>query len=54
LLPAGIAGLKKAGIALCHQVMTLDRAKLPQSLGMLTGEYLEEVATGLKAAMDLR
>jgi mRNA-degrading endonuclease toxin of MazEF toxin-antitoxin module len=54
LLPAGIAGLKKASIALCHQVTTLDRAKLSQSLGMLTGEYLEEVEAGLKAAMDLQ
>jgi mRNA interferase MazF len=52
-LPAGSAGLKKTSVALCHQVTTLDRAKLSQFCGALSGDLLAQVETGLKAAMDL-
>jgi mRNA-degrading endonuclease toxin of MazEF toxin-antitoxin module len=37
----------------CHQVTTLDRAKLTKKLGALPAESLREVEEGLKAAMDL-
>lgn len=30
---AGVGGLTKDGVALCHQVTTLDRAKLVRRLG---------------------
>jgi mRNA interferase MazF len=33
LLPQGAAGLSKDSVALCHQVTTLDRAKLTQRIG---------------------
>jgi mRNA interferase MazF len=47
------AGLPKDSVALCHQVTTLDRAKLTQRIGELTPTALDEVEQGLKAAMDL-
>lgn len=52
-LPKGAGGLKKASLALCHQVTTLDRAKLTQKIGELSQDLLFLVEDGLKAAMDL-
>ncbi len=53
-LRRGAAGLTRESVALCHQVTTLDRAKLTQLIGELTAIELNEVEDGLKAAMDLR
>jgi mRNA interferase MazF len=47
------AGLPKTSFALCHQVTTLDRAKMTKRIGTLPPESLREVEEGLKAAMDL-
>jgi mRNA-degrading endonuclease toxin of MazEF toxin-antitoxin module len=52
-LAKGAGGLKKSSIALCHQVTTLDRAKLTESVGTLTRDLLHQVEGGLKAALDL-
>jgi mRNA-degrading endonuclease toxin of MazEF toxin-antitoxin module len=52
-IPAGAGGLSKTSFAVCHQVATLDRAKLTKRVGTLPGGVLEEVELGLKAAMDL-
>ena len=52
-IPGGAASLPKTSCALCHQVTTLDRAKLTKRIGALPPEVLREVEGGLKAAMDL-
>lgn len=52
-LSGGAAGLPKASFAVCHQVTTLDRAKMTKRIGALPPEFLREVEEGLKAAMDL-
>jgi mRNA interferase MazF len=52
-LSAGTGGLAKASFAVCHQVTTLDRAKLTKRVGSLPTLALREVEEGLKAAMDL-
>jgi mRNA interferase MazF len=52
-LPKGVGGLTKPSAALCHQVTTLDRAKLTQRLGALSPALLEGIEEGLKAALDL-
>jgi mRNA interferase MazF len=52
-LPKGTGGLKKASLALCHQVTTLDRSKLTKKIGELSKALLTQVEEGLKAAMDL-
>ncbi len=52
-LPAGVAGLSRASAAICHQVTTLDRAKLTARIGLLPAELLLEVDGGLRAALDL-
>jgi len=52
-LPDGAGGLSKMSFAICHQVTTLDRAKLTRRLGVLSSVMLQGVEEGLKAAMDL-
>ena len=52
-LSGAAAGLPKASFAVCHQVTTLDRAKMTKRIGALPPEFLREVDEGLKAAMDL-
>jgi mRNA-degrading endonuclease toxin of MazEF toxin-antitoxin module len=52
-VPRGTAGLAKKCVALCHQVTTLDRAKLTKQVGTLPAPLLGALAEGLKAAMDL-
>lgn len=52
-VPAGSAGLKRPGVALCHQVTTLDRAKLTERIGTLSEDALEALGAGLAAALSL-
>ncbi len=52
-LPAGSGGLPSASNAICHQVTTLDRAKLTSRIGVLAGDLLSQVDAGLRAAMEL-
>lgn len=52
-LPKGAGGLQTDSVALCHQVTTLDRAKLTQYLGTLHQNLLNQIEDGLKAALDL-
>lgn len=52
-LPAGAGGLPRASVAVCHQVTTVDRAKLEKRIGMLPADLLDDVEAGLRAALDL-
>ncbi len=52
-LAGGSTGLPKAGFAVCHQVTTLDRAKLTRKAGALPFELQRDVDAALKAALDL-
>lgn len=52
-LSKGAGGLNNDSVALCHQVTTLDRAKLTQRLGTLSQPLLHQIERGLKAALDL-
>jgi mRNA interferase MazF len=52
-MPAGFAGLTRSSVAVCHQVTTLDRAKLDKRIGVLPPECLSEIEGALKAAMDI-
>ena len=52
-IPGGIAGLAKASVAVCHQVTTLDGAKLSNRIGLLPPDLVENLDDGLKAALDL-
>jgi mRNA interferase MazF len=53
LIPSGEAGLPQDSVALCHQVTTLDRAKLDRLVGTLSPTRLIAVEEGLKVALQL-
>lgn len=53
LLPKGTGGLKEEGVAICHQITTLDRAKLTERIGSLPELALRAVEEGIRAALDL-
>ncbi|MDZ4186374.1 MAG: type II toxin-antitoxin system PemK/MazF family toxin [Desulfuromonadales bacterium] len=53
-IPAGTANLKSDSSALCHQITTLDRAKLVERIGELSTEILVQVEKALLAAVDIR
>jgi mRNA interferase MazF len=52
-LPSGSGGLARSSFALCHQVTTLDRAKLVERVGAVPTSVLATIDAGLRAAMDL-
>lgn len=52
-IPGGAAGLPKSSFAICHQVTTLDRAKLTRRVGAMPPEIMKVVEEGLRAALDL-
>ena len=53
VIPGAVAGLPRTSVAVCHQVTTLDRAKLTRRIGMLPASIARNVDGGLKAALDL-
>ena len=50
--PGTIAPIS-ASVAVCHQVTTLDRAKLSKRIGSLPPDIVEQLDEGLKTALDL-
>ena len=53
VVPKRTGGLQAASVVLCHQVTTLDRAKIGERLGRLPDDYLREVDRGLMAALQI-
>lgn len=54
VLSAGTAGLPGESYAVCHQITTLDRAKLTDKIGALPPEVLTMVEQALLAAVGIR
>jgi mRNA interferase MazF len=52
-LVVGAGGLGRPGVALCHHVTTLDRAKLTERLGALPWAALDQVEAGLRIALGM-
>jgi mRNA interferase MazF len=52
-IPQG-QGMPYRSVALCHQITTLDRAKLTDYIGSLAQNLLNQVETGIKAAIYLK
>jgi mRNA-degrading endonuclease toxin of MazEF toxin-antitoxin module len=52
-MAAGSAGLDRDSVALCHQVTTLDRAKLLRLMGILSPAQLEQVAEALRFSLAI-
>ncbi len=52
-LAAGVGGLERDGVAVCHQVTTLDRGKLTERIGHIPVEVIAKIEDGLKAALGM-
>jgi mRNA interferase MazF len=52
-LRKGAGGLRKASVAVCHQLTTVDRDKLVARWGALGADDLAAVEHGIRAALDL-
>ena len=52
-LAAGTGGLEKDSFALCHQITTLDRRKISSILGALPVTCMDQVAQGIRIAVDI-
>lgn len=52
-LQAGVGGLHHEGVAVCHQVTTLDRGKLTERIGYMPEEVIAQIEDGLKAALGM-
>ena len=52
-LSAGVGGIPKDSVALCHQVTTLDRSKLTSQIGELSESLLNAIGEALKIAQGL-
>ena len=52
-IQSGDGGLERNSVALCHQVTTIDRAKLTHRIGVLSFHTLGNVEAGLRAALNL-
>lgn len=53
-LVTGTAGLPSECCAICHQITTLDRAKLTDRIGRLPQVLLISIENALLAAVDIR
>ena len=53
-IPASALGLAADGLALCHQITTLDRAKLQARVSLLPEAVMATIDEGIKAALALR
>jgi mRNA interferase MazF len=53
-LAAGIGGLADDSVAICHQITTLDRAKLTDRIGALPQLAISAIEKALLAAVDIR
>jgi len=52
-VPRWRAGLERDSVALCHQITTLDRAKLTERVGALPPSLLDAVNAGLSDELSL-
>lgn len=53
LVPAKTSGLPRDSVANVCQVLTVDRGALTERVGRLPSSLLEQVADGLRLALDL-
>lgn len=53
LIPAEEGGLSYDSVALCYQIVVLDRERLQQKLGTLSPDYLLALEQALKYTLEL-
>ncbi len=53
IIPVGEGGLTKESVALCYQIVVIDRQRLKQYLGKLSVDYLKQLGDAIRYTLDL-
>jgi len=53
IIPAGEGGLTQDSVALCYQIVVLDRERLLRQLGTLSPDYLSALEQALKYTLEI-
>ncbi|MFM7438150.1 MAG: type II toxin-antitoxin system PemK/MazF family toxin [Snowella sp.] len=53
LIPAGEGGLSQESVALCYQIVVIDKQRLQKQLGTLSAIYLQRLGDALRYTLDL-
>ena len=53
LISAGEGGLSQESVALCYQIVMIDKQRLQRQLGTLSAIYLQRLGEALRYTLDL-
>ncbi len=53
LIAAGEGGLSQESVALCYQIVVIDRQRLQRQLGTLSTVYLQRLGEAIRYTLDL-
>ena len=53
VIPAGQGGLNQESVALCYQIVVIDRQRLQRQLGTLSSSYLQQLEDVMRYTLDL-
>jgi mRNA interferase MazF len=53
LIPVGEGGLSQESVALCDQIVVIDRQRLQRQLGTLSAVYLQRLGEAISYTLDL-
>ncbi|GBF82224.1 type II toxin-antitoxin system PemK/MazF family toxin [Aphanothece sacrum] len=53
IIPAGEGGLNQESVALCYQIIVIDRQRLRGYLGTLSDIYLQQLADAIRYTLDI-
>lgn len=53
IIPAGEGGLNQDSVALCYQIVVIDRQRLQGQLGTLSPNYLQQLADAIQYTLDV-
>ncbi len=53
VIPAGQGGLNQESVALCYQIVVIDRQRLQRQLGTLSSSYLQQLEDAMRYTLDL-
>jgi len=53
VIPAGEGGLNQESVALCYQIVVIDRERLQRQIGKLSSSYLQQLAEAIRYTLDL-
>ena len=53
LIPLGEGGLSQESVALCYQIVVIDRQRLQRQLGTLSAVYLQRLGEAISYTLDL-